>query len=64
MGSIRKEGADVSTFKSTTFEDVRMGVRFKISALWIAMLLLFAYGDIFGFFAPGQIEEVIGGEIS
>jgi hypothetical protein len=54
----------VSTSKSTIFEDVRIGVRLKISVLWIAMLFLFAYGDIFGFFAPGQIEEVIGGEIS
>jgi hypothetical protein len=56
--------AEVSTSNSTIFEDVRIGVRLKISALWIAMLFLFAYGDIFGFFAPGQIEEVIGGEIS
>jgi hypothetical protein len=54
----------MSTSRSTIFEDVRIGVRLKISALWIAMLFLFAYGDIFGFFAPGQIEEVIGGEIS
>jgi hypothetical protein len=54
----------VSTSNSTIFEDVRIGVRLKISALWIAMLLLFAYGDIFGFFAPGQIEEVIAGEVS
>lgn len=28
------------------------------------MLFLFAYGDIFGFFRTGLIEEVIGGEIS
>jgi Family of unknown function (DUF6326) len=54
----------VPTYNSTAFEDVRIGVRLKISALWIAMLLLFAYGDIFGLFAPGRIEEVIGGEIS
>lgn len=54
----------MSTSNATIFEDVRIGVRLKISALWIAMLFLFAYGDIFGFFAPGQIEEVIGGEIS
>jgi Family of unknown function (DUF6326) len=40
------------------------GVRLKISALWIAILFLFAYGDIFGFFAPGRIEEVMRGEIS
>jgi hypothetical protein len=52
----------VSTYSA--LEDVRVGVRVKISALWIAMLLLFAYGDIFGFFTPGQIEEVISGEIS
>src|SRR6059036_66668 len=45
-------------------EDLRIGVRLKISALWIAMLFLFAYGDIFGFFSPGQIEEVMAGEIS
>lgn len=49
---------------SGAFEDVNIGVRFKISALWIAMLFLFAYGDIFGFFQSGQIEEVIAGEIS
>ncbi len=45
-------------------EDVRIDVRLKISALWIALLFLFAYGDIFGFFRPGIIEEVIAGEIS
>jgi hypothetical protein len=28
------------------------------------MLVLFAYGDIFGFFKPGQLEEVMSGEIS
>jgi hypothetical protein len=45
-------------------EDQRVGVRLRISALWIATLFLFAYGDIFGFFKPGQIEEVIAGEIA
>jgi hypothetical protein len=54
----------VSSASSMTFEDVKVGVRFKIAALWIAMLFLFAYGDIFGFFSPGQIEEVMAGKIS
>ncbi len=49
---------------SRVLEDERIGVRVKISALWISMLFLFAYGDIFGFFQPGQIEEVVAGEIS
>jgi hypothetical protein len=47
-----------------TFEDVKVGVRCKIAALWIAMLFLFAYGDIFGLFSPGRIQEVMAGEIS
>jgi hypothetical protein len=63
MNSTRK-GTAVSTSNSGILEDVRVGVRLKISALWIAMLFLFAYGDIFGFFQPGQIEEVTAGKIS
>lgn len=47
-----------------TFEDVKVGVRLKIAALWIAMLFLFAYGDIFGFFAPGRLGEIMTGKVS
>jgi uncharacterized protein DUF6326 len=54
----------VSTSSSKILEDERIGVRLKISALWIAMLFLFAYGDIFGFFRAGVIEDVITGEVS
>ena len=46
------------------FEDIQVGVRLKIASLWIAMLFLFAYGDIFGFFVPGRIGEIQGGRIS
>ena len=41
-----------------------IGVRLKISALWVAMLFLFAYGDIFGSFVPGRIDDIRGGKIS
>jgi uncharacterized protein DUF6326 len=54
----------MSTVSSKILEDERIGVRPKISALWIAMLFLFAYGDIFGFFRAGLIEDVIAGEVS
>jgi Sec-independent protein secretion pathway component TatC len=45
-------------------EDVKIHVKLKISALWIAVMLLFAYGDIFGFFKTGLIEGIIAGKIS
>ena len=54
----------MASASSRTFEDVKVGVRCKLAALWIAMLLLFAYGDIFGFLRPGQIQEVMAGELS
>jgi Family of unknown function (DUF6326) len=54
----------MSTMQLGKYEDVQVGVRLKIASLWIAMLFLFAYGDIFGFFAPGHIEEIRGGRIS
>jgi len=54
----------VSTPSSRVLEDVKVGVRLKMSALWIATLFLFAYGDIFGFFKPGQIGDVISGQVS
>jgi len=54
----------VSTINEEMVGDVRIGVRLKISALWVSMLFLFAYGDIFGFFAPGHIEDVMRGRVS
>ena len=44
----------MSTASSRVLEDVKVGVRLKMSALWIATLFLFAYGDIFGFFNRGR----------
>jgi hypothetical protein len=49
-----KGRCQVAGASSRSFEDAKVGVRFKIAALWIAMLFLFAYGDIFGFFSPGS----------
>jgi len=54
----------VASASSRTFEDAKVGVRCKIAALWIAILFLFAYGDIFGLLSPGRIQEVIAGELS
>jgi hypothetical protein len=50
--------------RATTLEEARVNVRQKISASWVALLLLFAYGDVFGFLKPGRIEEVTRGRIS
>lgn len=45
-------------------EDVKINVKLKISALWVTVMLLFAYGDIFGYFRTGFIENVIAGTVA
>ncbi len=37
--------------------------RLKIAALWISMLLVFAYVDIFSLYRPGVLAEIQGGSI-
>lgn len=45
-------------------EDVKINVKFKISALWIALMFLYIYADIKSLFQPGIIEEIIAGEVA
>jgi len=55
----------MNTIKKTAeLEDVKINVKFKISALWIVMLFVFAYVDIFGFYKTGIIEGIIAGKVS
>lgn len=44
-------------------EDAKINIKIKLSALWISVLILYAYGDIFGLFRPGFIEEIQAGRV-
>lgn len=48
----------------TKFEPFSVNVRIKISALWTAMLFVFAYVDIFGLFRADFRAQVEAGQIS
>jgi uncharacterized protein DUF6326 len=45
------------------FEPFPVNVRIKISALWTAMLFVFAYVDIFGLYRPDTRADLEAGEI-
>jgi len=45
-------------------EDVKINVKIKLSALWIALMFCYTYADILGFYAPGNLEELLSGEIA
>ena len=48
---------------TTQMEDVRVNIKIRLSALWAAMMLLYIYADILSLFRPGQIEEMIAGNM-
>ncbi len=48
---------------TTIYEDVKINVKFKLSALWVAVMLCYIYGDIIGFFVPGTIDEILTGNM-
>ena len=43
--------------------DFKVNVKIKLSALWVSVMLLYIYGDIFALFVPGQIERLIKGNM-
>jgi hypothetical protein len=48
---------------TTDFESAHVNVRIKISALWTAMLFVFAYVDIFGLFRADVRADIEAGQI-
>jgi Family of unknown function (DUF6326) len=49
--------------KTTKMEDMKISVKMQLSALWIAMMLLYIYADILYLYKPGQLEEMISGRM-
>ncbi|MEX1006057.1 MAG: DUF6326 family protein [Acidimicrobiia bacterium] len=44
-------------------EDRPVPVRTKLSLLWITVMFLYVYVDIFGFYLPGTIEDILVGRV-
>ena len=51
----------MSSIKSTkkVFEDFQINVKLKISALWIAVMFCYVYGDYIEIYVPGVIADAM-----
>ena len=47
----------------TTLEDVKIHVKFKLSALWVSVMFLYIYADYFGLYVPGQLQGMLDGKM-
>lgn len=54
----------ITTQSTSARVDVRSDVRLVLSALWAAMLLVFAYVDIFGFYRADVLQAALDGRVS
>src|SRR5665648_1011368 len=48
---------------ATILEDVKINIKIKLSALWIAINILYIYVDVYSFYKPGIIEDAIAGKV-
>lgn len=44
-------------------EDMKINVRLKLSALWVALMLVYIYADIYSLFRPGVLDEMAAGRM-
>jgi hypothetical protein len=47
--------------KTVEKEDVKINVKLKLSALWVALMLIYIYADILSLFKVGAIEKMVEG---
>ncbi len=41
--------------------DIKVHVRFKLSALWASLMFCYIYGDYFGLYVPGKLQGMVAG---
>ncbi len=44
-------------------EDVKINVKIKLALLWIALMFFYIYNDVFSFWQPGHIAELVEGQL-
>jgi hypothetical protein len=45
-------------------EDVKVNVKAKLSALWVALMFFYLYNDVISFYRRDMIEDVLSGELA
>jgi hypothetical protein len=48
---------------SKHLQDLKVNVKIKLAALWVTLLLIYIYVDIFGLYRPGVIEDILRGKV-
>jgi hypothetical protein len=44
-------------------DDIKIHVKFKLSALWSSVMFCYIYADYFGLYVPGSLQHMLAGEM-
>lgn len=44
-----------------TLSDIKLHVKVRISAMWSSLMFCYIYGDYFGLYVPGKLQDVLKG---
>jgi hypothetical protein len=55
LNSIEKAGID--------FDDIKIHVKLKISAIWASVMFCYIYADYFGLYVPGALQHMLAGKM-
>ncbi|MDH4140899.1 MAG: DUF6326 family protein [Coriobacteriia bacterium] len=44
-------------------DDRKVNVKVKLALLWVALMFLYIYNDVFSFFQPGHVAELVEGQL-
>lgn len=49
--------------KPLPLEDIKVPLRLKLSALWASLMFCYIYGDYFGLYQPGNLQDMLRGQM-
>ena len=60
----RRNQLDSKRKAGTALDDIKVHVKLKLSALWTSVMFCYVYGDYFLLYAPGKLQEIMGGKMA
>ena len=64
MMSVSTSRMPLTATGEAPYQDTPVDVKVLLSALWVAMLFVFAYVDVFGFFRADVLNAALDGEVA
>lgn len=53
---------NINKTSSNDFEDIKVNIKIKLSALWASVTLCYLYGDYFELYVPQKAQGLVNGE--